>query len=90
MQPLIKLADNTLLITAALGAVTTNVELDTREGVQLWHRTTRVLSKTGAVLYEASASLPLSDATSISVANRIQDAVLAAVEQAVNHGAYQA
>ena len=35
------------------------------------------------------AELSESDSTSISVAARIHDAVLATVEQAVNHGVYR-
>lgn len=82
MQPLIKLADGTLLATSAIGAVTTNVAIDSETGVDQWQSTTRVLSRTGAVLYEAAALLPMSDKTGISIAVELQKAIVATIEKA--------
>jgi hypothetical protein len=81
MQPFINLEDGTLIVCAAVGAVTSTNQTRKGDGGEQQVRTTRVLSTSAAVLYELVTVIDVNHKESISIAAQshrsIKDAVAA-------------
>jgi len=80
MKPLIKLGDGTLLVTSAIGAVTSTNQFRNEDGVEKQIRTTRVLSISANPLYELVTVIDKTHMEAISHAAAAHRAIVEAVE----------
>jgi hypothetical protein len=83
MKPLIKLDDGTLLVTSAIGAVTSTGRFRKEAGIEKQIRETRVLSVSGSLLYEFVSVIDKTHMDAISNAASAHRAIVEAVETAL-------
>jgi hypothetical protein len=80
MQSIIKLEDGTLIVCAAVGAVTSTNQTRKADGGEQQIRTTRVLSTSAAVLYELVTVIDVNHHESISLAANAHRSIKDAIE----------